>query len=159
MRRQFILKLLSCLLLLSLISCSSAPVEEDEPAVEEPQITKDDLRATIEEYIEVCQETCDQSEECIGDTSVYHARTCREDCRANLKLLHMNIDDLEGMNACFEANLSTSRCVVGLSCNDWQTWQDHRGQRDAPEYPCQDLTVTSHRACHPFVEQFRATTR
>lgn len=149
----------SVIFAVSFTACSSAPVEEDEPEVETPQVTEEDLQAIIDDYIEVCEQTCEQSEECIDDTSVYHADPCREDCQANRQLLEMELDDLEGMNKCFEANLATNQCVLELNCGGWETWQDHRGQQDAPAYPCQEATETAHRACFPFVEEFEETTQ
>ena len=139
--------ILAVALLLSVSGCSSSAVEDEPPAEPDPQVTQQQLEQSVEAYVEECKAVCDQNARCIDDPKVYHARHCHADCEANLGLKQMDLEDRAAVKRCMDDSAAYSRCVVELSCPQWEQWQQHFGRPTEAEYPCDEPTVAAHRSC------------
>lgn len=155
---RFVIFPLSLLFFCFGVACSGAPVEDDEPAPP-PEVTEEELQMSIDTYISDCHKMCEQTDRCADDDPAtrYPIDDCIDDCDANRQVLQMDIDDVAGMKSCFDAYVGYGECVLELDCEGWQKWQEHRGNPDAPDYPCRALTERAHRACYAFAEELQAT--
>lgn len=151
MRKQMVLGL-AAVLIVGLWGCSSTPAEED-PLPPEPEVTQQMLAETIEAYVPECVEMCAQNEQCTEGPSRYRVEDCERDCRSNRYVVDLEIDNLAGMQGCFDAYIDYSQCVTELECEGWASWQEHRSDPDAQDYPCREATVQAHRRCSRFASE------